>query len=114
MPSRGGEAIQVTTVGKVDVDIPHESPDGKWLYYSRGWPGPQSVWKMPVAGGESTKVLEAIAPLGRWTVGPDGIYFLTVPDEKGHTDLTVYEFATGKTSKIRTMERPVGEPDGFP
>ena len=32
-----------------------------------------------------------------------------MPDEKGHTDLTVYEFATGKTSKIRTMERPVGE-----
>ncbi len=90
VPSRGGEAIQVTTIG--DVDIPRESPDGKWLYYSRGWPRPQSVWKMPVAGGESTRVLEAIAPMGAWTVGPDGIYFLTVPDEKGHTDLSVYEF----------------------
>ena len=72
---------------------------------------------MPVAGGESTKVLEAIAPMGTWNVGPDGIYFFTVPDEKGHTDLSVYEFATGKTRKIRTMERPaVGQiavsPDG--
>jgi Tol biopolymer transport system component len=115
MPSRGGEAIQVT-IGESDVDIPRESPDGKWLYYSRGWPGPPSVWKMPVAGGESTRVLEAIAPMGKWTVGPDGIYFLTVPDEKGHTDLTVYEFATGKTSKIRTIEPRVGSlavsPDG--
>jgi eukaryotic-like serine/threonine-protein kinase len=115
MPSRGGEAIQVT-IGESDVDIPRESPDGKWLYYSRGWPGPQSVWKMPVAGGESTRVLEAIAPMGKWTVGPDGIYFLTVPDEKGHTDLTVYEFATGKTRKIRTIEPRVGSlavsPDG--
>jgi Tol biopolymer transport system component len=116
VPSRGGEAIQVTRIDKGDVDIPRESPDGKWLYYSRGWPGPQSVWKMPVAGGESTRVLEAIAPMGKWTVGPDGIYFLTVPDEKGHTDLTVYEFATGKARKIRTMGRPVGDmavsPDG--
>ena len=109
MPSRGGEAIQVTRVDKPAVDIPHESPDGKWLYYSMGWPGPQSVWKMPVAGGESTRVLEAIAPMGKWAVGPDGIYFLTVPDEKGHTDLTVYEFATGKTRKIRTMERSVDD-----
>jgi Tol biopolymer transport system component len=115
MPSRGGEAIQVTRVGEQPaVDIPHESPDGKWLYYSRGWS--QSVWKMPVAGGESTRVLEAIAPMGKWTVGPDGIYFLTVPDEKGYMDLSVYEFATGKTRKIRTMGRPVGDmavsPDG--
>jgi hypothetical protein len=48
--------------------------------------------------------------------GPDGIYFLTVSDEKGQTDLNVYEFATGKTRKIRAMGRPVGEmavsPDG--
>jgi Tol biopolymer transport system component len=116
MPSRGGEAIQLTRVGEPDVDIPRESPDGKWLYYSRGWPGPQSVWKIPVAGGESTRVLEAIAPGGKWTVGSDGIYFFTVPDEKGHTDLSVYEFATGKTRKIRTMGRPVDDmavsPDG--
>ena len=116
VPARGGEAIQVTRVGEPDVDIPRESPDGKWLYYSRGWPGPQSVWKMPVAGGESTRVLEAMAPGGKWTVGPDGIYFFTVPDEKGHTDLSVYEFATGKTGKIRTMGRPVDDmavsPDG--
>jgi len=115
MPSRGGEAIQVTRVDKGDVDIPRESPDGKWLYYSRGWPA-QSVWKMPVAGGDSTRVLEAIAPMGKWTVGPDGIYFFTEPHEKGHTDLSVYEFATGRTGKIRTMGRPIGgvavSPDG--
>ena len=104
MPSRGGEAIQVTTIGDPEIDVPRESPDGKWLYYSRGWPGPQSVWKMPVAGGESTRVLEAIAPKGNWTVGPDGIYFLTVPDEKGHADLSVYEFATGKTRKIIRLD----------
>ena len=28
-----------------------------------------------------------------------------MPDEKGHTDLSVYELVTGKTRKIRTMGR---------
>ena len=37
----------------------------------------------------------------------DGIYFFTKPDEKGHSDLSVYEFATGKIRKILTIERPV-------
>ena len=31
-----------------------------------------------------------------------------VADKRGHTDLSLYEFATGKTKKIRTIERPVG------
>ena len=30
-----------------------------------------------------------------------------LPDEKGHSDLSVYDFATGKTRKILTIERPV-------
>ena len=67
-------------------------------------------------GRRINKGTRSNSPHGTWTVGPDGIYFLTVPDEKGRTDLTVYEFATGKTSKIRTMERRVGDltvsPDG--
>jgi dipeptidyl aminopeptidase/acylaminoacyl peptidase len=56
-------------------------------------------------GGEATKVLDAVG--WGWTVGKDGIYFFTVADEKGHADLSVYESATGKTRKIRTMERRV-------
>jgi Tol biopolymer transport system component len=105
MPFKGGKEIQVSRDN--GADWPHESPDGKWLYYTKGWPGPQSVWRMPVAGGEAIKVLDAVN-FG-WTVGKDGIYFSTVADEKRHADLSVYEFATGKTRKIRTMERPGGE-----
>ena len=40
-----------------------------------------------------------------------------IPDKKRHSDLSIYEFATGKTRKILTIERPVGtfiavSPDG--
>jgi dipeptidyl aminopeptidase/acylaminoacyl peptidase len=105
VPSKGGEAIQVTRDD--GADLPHESPDGKWLYYSKGWPNPQSVWKMPVEGGEPTKVLDAVHPKGLWTTGKDGIYFFTVPEANGYTHLNLKEFETGNIRKIRTIERQV-------
>ncbi len=114
VPSKGGEEFQCTRDD--GADLPHESLDGRWLYYSKGWPGPESVWRMPLAGGESTRVFDGVHPGGLWTVGKEGIYFFTVADEKGHTDLNLYEFATGKTRTIRTIERPVSffavSPDG--
>jgi hypothetical protein len=64
---------------------------------------------MPVAEGEATKVVDAVDPGGLWSVGKEGIHFFTVPDEKGHRDLGVYEFASGKTRKNRAMQRPVGQ-----
>ena len=51
------------------------------------------------------KVLDAVHPYGLWTVGQDGIWFFTNPDEKGQSDLSIHEFATGKIRKILTVER---------
>ena len=104
MPAGGGKAVQVSR--DAGADLPHESPDGKFVYYSKGWPFPQSVWRVPAEGGEKTKVLDAVHPLALWTMGKEGIYFFTVPDKKGHSDLTIYEFATGKTRKILTIGPP--------
>ena len=72
---------------------------------------------MPVGGGEETKVLDSVHFTGLWTVGKEAIYFFTQPDEKGHSDIRFYEFATGKTRKILTIERRVDthiavSPDG--
>ena len=115
IPARGGDAIQVTRDD--GADLPHESPDGKWLFYSKGRPVRKNVWKVPVQGGEVTKVLDAVHPSAHWTVGKDGIYFFTVPDARGFTEIIVSEFAGGKTKKIRTIERGVDfrmtvSPDG--
>jgi len=47
IPRDGGDAIQVT---KSEGFIAMESPDGKWLFYSkRNEPG---LWKIPLTGGE--------------------------------------------------------------
>ena len=89
------------------MDAPHESPDGRFFYFGRGFPGPSSVWRLPVEGGEPTKVLDGVHPTALWTVAENGIYFFTNPDKKGSSDLSVYDLVTGKTRKILTIERPV-------
>ena len=60
---------------------------------------------MPVGGGEETKVLDSVHFAGHWAVGEQGIYFFGPEDDKGHSDINFYDFATGKTSKILTIEK---------
>jgi len=105
VPAGGGEAVQITRNPKGAED-PHESPDGKFIYYSQGWPHPLSIWKMPAQGGEETKILDSVNADGGWAVGKKGIYFVTLPDNLGHTDLSIFEFASGKIRKILTFQRP--------
>jgi hypothetical protein len=101
IPASGGEEVQITRNGG---DFPQESPDGKFVYYEKGWPSQCSVWKIPVEGGEETKVLDSVHPYGKWAVGKEGIYFFAPAGEQGHTDIQLYEFATGKTRKILRVE----------
>jgi len=66
------------------------------------------VWKVPVGGGEEVKVLDSTHPEAGWAVGKQGIYFFTPPDGRGRSDICLYKFATGKISKILTIERNLG------
>jgi Tol biopolymer transport system component len=104
IPSTGGEAVQITRNGG---DVPQESPDGKYVYLTNDPVTAPSVWRIPVEGGEEVKVLDAVGPGGLFTVAKNGIYFLKIPDKKGHSDLCLYVFATGKSRKILTVEREV-------
>jgi Tol biopolymer transport system component len=102
MPATGGEAVQITRHGG---DVPQESPDGRFVYYEKGYPAQCSVWKVPAAGGEEVKVLDSTHSYGGWTVSKQGIYFFTPQDAKGRSDICLYRFATGQTSRILTIER---------
>jgi eukaryotic-like serine/threonine-protein kinase len=114
MPSSGGEAVQIT---RNFGDRPQESPDGRFLYYMKGWPQTVTVWRISVDGNQEAKVLDSVHAGGQWTLGKDGIYFFRTPDKLGHSDICFYEFATGQTRKILTIQRPVSphiavSPDG--
>ena len=106
MPSQGGQPIQVTRT-KGGADVPQESPDGKFLYYCRRGPFAESVWRIPLEGGEETKVLDSVHPGALWTVRQEGIYYFRPPDGKGIYALFLYEFTSGKTRKILETERPL-------
>ena len=117
VPVAGGDAVQLTPNGE-DRDMPQESPDGKFIYYHKGYPLQCSLWRIPVGGGEETKVLDSMHCDGLWTLGKEAIYFIAQPDERGNSDIRVYELATGKTRKILTIERRVTSyiavsPDGL-
>jgi serine/threonine protein kinase len=114
MPSSGGEATQIT---QNSGDGPRESPDGRFLYYMKGWPQAVTVWRALVDGSQEAKVLDSVHSEGQWAVGKEGIYFFRTPDNVGHSDLCFYEFATGQIRKVLTIQRPVDNhiavsPDG--
>jgi Tol biopolymer transport system component len=106
MPSKGGEAVQITSHQGAGEQ---ESPDGRYIYYCKGFPLDMSLWRIPVKGGEEVKVIDAMHSNGRWNIARNGIYFFTPPDKEGHSDIRLYEFSTGKVSKILTIERVVDE-----
>ncbi len=114
MPSSGGEAVQIT---RNSGDIPQESPDGKFLYYMKGWPDTVSVWRASVDENQEAKVLDSVHSEGGWTVAKEGIYFFRPPDKMGHSDICFYEFEGGQIRKILTIQGPVNtrisvSPDG--
>ena len=102
------------------VSVPQESPDGKFLYFCRGWPLAQSVWRVPIEGGEETKVLDPVHPSALWTLRQEGIYYFTPPDAKGASDLCFLEFVTGKIRKLLRTQGKLADagsvavsPDGW-
>ena len=77
-PAGGGEPVQVTTDGG---HFALEDPAGEFLYYVKRLDDRDiALWKIPVSGGEESKVLDSVA--GRnFAILPGGIYFMQVPKE---------------------------------
>ena len=69
-------------------------------------------------GDQEVKILDSVHSEGLWAVGKEGIYYFRTPDKMGHSDICFYEFATGQTRKVLTIQRPVNNyiavsPDGW-
>jgi len=91
VPADGGQPVSVTRGG-----IPLESPDGRFLYYSRM--GGRQLWKRPTEGGAETLVLEK-GPQAQWNVSEAGIVLLE-PDAPGGPFLEFFSFETGKRTRL--------------
>jgi outer membrane protein assembly factor BamB len=84
--------------------VGQESKDGKWLFYARD--DEKGIWRMPASGGPSVRILDqpAAGYWGYWAVGPNGIYFLD--QKQSIPSISVYDFATGKTSIHARLNHP--------
>jgi hypothetical protein len=101
MPSEGGSPIQITTGGGLE---PFESPDGRLLFYAKGW-GPQGIWSVPVGGGKETCVIER-SPPSFWAVADQGIYFLDFTAARdGAVPLMLFRFKTAGISKVAAIAK---------
>jgi serine/threonine protein kinase/Tol biopolymer transport system component len=92
------QQVQVTKQGG---GIPHESADGKSVYYSVS-EKTLSIWKVPVDGGEEVKVLELPKAFVPWTLVEEGIYFVD-PDAPGGPVVRFFDFASQQTTPIARL-----------
>lgn len=93
MPVSGGAEQPVTTNGGIYAA---ESPDGKFVYFSRG-PADPTVWRVAVSGGGEELVPGAPRPFScsHWAIGPKG---LSIVDQ--HADLLFYSLRDRRVSTV--------------
>jgi Tol biopolymer transport system component/DNA-binding winged helix-turn-helix (wHTH) protein len=113
IPSTGGPAVQVTRRGGF---VALESPNGKFLYYSKDFPrgyGSRTagLWRMPVEGGEEAPVIKTleVGLGGYWDIIDKGIYFVETGSDKVASAppmvLKFFSFATGGVKEIAPLEK---------
>jgi Tol biopolymer transport system component len=100
--SAGGGDPQPVTTG--DGIVPQESPDGKWLYYTRG--SEDGIWRVPPSGGAETQILAQPSAdyWGYWQVTSRGIFFL----DRGSSSSAIRIFNPDtKVTSLYTMLKEV-------
>jgi Tol biopolymer transport system component len=102
IPSNGGEAVQVTRDGGW---APLESPDGKFLYYTKALQG-TSLWRIPVEGGQASKVLEGLSNYINLAIVDRGAYFVPVRNGAGDS-IQFLNFATNQVRTVASFEKPL-------
>ncbi len=104
-PVDGGSAVQVTKKGYGGFDVGGdavEATDGKTAYYLKGG----GVWRVPVQGGEETRVLESVFT-NNFAVVDQGIYFIPSSERPS---IQFLSFATGRWLLYAQYESVRGHP----
>jgi Tol biopolymer transport system component len=110
--ANGGGAVQLTRDGGF---APHESPDGKFLYYTKGLFN-TSLWKVPVEGGQAAKVLDGLSEYENLAIEDTGVYFVPTSGTAS-SSIEFLSLETGKTLPVATFDTSISggidvSPDG--
>ena len=99
--------IQLTWDGAY---APLESPDGKFLYYTKSL-GNTTLWRVPLDGGQAAKVLEGLSFYINLAIVDKGIYFVPWPDMASGYSIQFLDLQTNQIRRIASFERPLGSGD---
>jgi Tol biopolymer transport system component/serine/threonine protein kinase len=102
IPASGGEAIEVTHDGGFG---PLESPDGKFLYYFKALQT-TDLWKIPVDGGQTTKVVHGVTNYVNLAIVDSGVYFVPGRATAGGA-IQFLSFATNQITPVASFEKPL-------
>jgi serine/threonine protein kinase len=99
-PAAGGAPVRVTRNGGLEG---FESPDGRFLYYTkRDTKG--GFWRMPLVGGEEVFIPEMASVTNRyWESSPHGIYFVA-PSKT--PVLALFNFSGGEVAQVLNLPVP--------
>jgi Tol biopolymer transport system component len=82
----------------------YESTDGRFLYYAKSAERPTSIWRVPIDGGEETKVIDGLSYGFNFAVSARGIYFLALRGDSRVASVEFFDFASRKTAVLHTLD----------
>ncbi len=104
-PLEGGTPQRLTTGGGF---APMESPDGRWVYYSKGASG-TGLYRIPTSGGTEETVLPTLqGPLwGNWTVSRGTLFYLELLPAGAQDRAVIHarSLTTNATREVLRMNR---------
>jgi len=89
----------------------YESADGKYIYYVKQYFS-SDLWKMPVNGGEESRVLPSVVSRAFLPV-KDGIYFIRERAADAKFSIQFLSLATGIVNTVSTMSGPQARDSPF-
>jgi Tol biopolymer transport system component len=107
MAAAGGQSLQLTKEGGF---TPHESPDGRFIYFMKRGQR-TSLWRMLTAGGPGVRVLETLHQVTGVVVVEHGVYYVTPAEQPGRIDefkVRFLDMRDSRTGDIATISGQMG------
>jgi eukaryotic-like serine/threonine-protein kinase len=104
MNADGSQPVMITKNGGF---APLLTPDGDFIYYARRTALSSDIWRVPIQGGEETKIADGVYRYS-FALVPDGLYYVSAPGFQNGSSIRFLEFASGKTTDVFALHEPAG------
>jgi Tol biopolymer transport system component len=100
VPAGGGPAQQVTKNGGWAA---LESPDGRYLYYTKSERSEGGLWRMPVEGGPEERVVQSVRPRD-FSIAGQNLYY--AHNENGKVSIFGFDLVSRSNRRLFVIPQP--------